>query len=397
MVSRTFFKKGIAVFMSFALILSGVTFASIGSTKQAYAAEDYSTPVIQGTDVSQAYAIENYAKTRTFEKYISGKWKPFTLSFGNRNYVTWHDSNLVTVKFHNSYSGSMNVNYVVEKTTNPAIGFTQDSNVSLANLGNGNYSIKFGVERGIACYCRIVAQYNGYDSTNKYINVNKASNIAFFRTTPKTFAASKLQIKKSKKWISKEATKVKSWKKKKSKKKYTYGHTYRISWYPRSDVDGYYVYKAGFKQVRICKPTSKSIKPVKLKNWQYYLSSDLVSYNGYLAGVSAKKYCKKVKTLKASATSYTFDMVDEQDPVFGIEKDRFCDSHTEYMIVPYIIQNGKIYVGDADSYYLNYGVYYPNSLKSFAKKKGFYAVTNRSTKEMPFFGTNYNSNDWWKW
>lgn len=386
-------KRVVALVATIALVLSAFSFATFAPVQAHAATANCTTPTIQGTNISQAYNVQNYAKTRVFAKPTSNGWKWYDFNFGNRNYVNWYDSNEVTVRFQNNCSGDgLSANYYIEKSINPNSEFYREY-VYPQSLGNGSYSATFNAERGETLYCRLGVEYSYYDNSKQnFVTEEKTSGVFSFRTSPKTFIAKKLLIKKGKSWKSKLGTKAKSWKKKKGKKRYIYGHTYKITWNKRSDVDGYNVYKVGYKQKQIAK--FSSIKQIKLKSWQYYLDSDLVSYNGMYAGISAKSYCKKVKSLKANATSYTFK---QQNFSKGIVFDKYnaCDSHTEYIIVPYINQNGKTYLGDATSYCLDYGYYYPNSDLD-SEKYGFFTFTNTHTKELPFFGTSTNSSEFKK-
>lgn len=96
----------------------------------------------------------------------------------------------------------------------------------------------------------------------------------------------------------------------------------KVSWNKRNDVDGYYIYE--IKSVII--PKSK----LNSRNYHYVTSLE----NTIFYGPSKKDFVKPVKTLPASASSYTFTIKGSKYP--------------SYAIVPFVRYKGDIIVGEAN-------------------------------------------------
>ena len=322
----------------------------------AYAAEnDLKTPSIVSIDMEQAYKACMASGTTYTE---SGK----AFGKGEKPYAGWSDSNVVEVRFKGSglYDPERlryHVDYQLQRSTNPSTGFkTVGGNSgdfasahvtyehargsmgeqcsSFVDWDNGSFSLfDATAKRGNKYYYRVYVKRTYYDSIKgAEVSDERISSVTSIRTTPKTLATS-FKVKSSKGW--KKSARVQTRNTKKLKKM---THTYRISWKKRSDVSGYFVYKINIK----------AVKRKDRKIWQYAETgySEAPRVNGrrikegdYVSSVTARKYCKRIKTLKASATSFTFKIKDKDARGFL--------RHTAYVVVPYVKQNGKIYMGDA--------------------------------------------------
>lgn len=269
---------------------------------------------------------------------------------GNRSYAAWTKSNPVEIVINNPIEtkniSGLYTNYYLQRSTNPNSGFvkidenTPRSDVSysyergsasnvgdsfITPLGNGSYSIvDYAPSRGTKYYYRVVAVYSYIDQTTwKSVYVEKPTGLVSVRTAPKTFVAKSVKVKSGNRWKAKAVANNKK------------SHQYRINWKKRTDVDGYFVYKLVVKEQQL----------KKIKSWQYITSDTGLglykSPGDFWYPVTAKKWCKKVKTLKANSTSFTFTC---KDNIKG-------RNHTVYVIVPFVKQNGKTVIGEAKKVY----------------------------------------------
>lgn len=277
---------------------------------------------------------------------------------GNRNYAAWTKSNPVEIIINNptetKVASGLYTQYYLQRSTNPNSGFVKiDENTSMPSvnysyirgsesnvgnpfitpLGNGRHKIvDYAPSRGTKYYYRVVAVYSYTDqATGKAATVEKPTGVITVRTAPKTFVAKNVKVRSGNRWKAKAVANNKK------------SHKYRITWKKRSDIDGYFVYKLVVKEQQL----------KKIKSWQY-VTSDMgfglyKSPADYWYPVTAKKWCKKVKNLKAGATSFTFTC---KDNIKG-------RNHTAYAVVPFVKQNGKAVIGDAKKVYFaskSYGV-----------------------------------------
>ena len=154
-----------------------------------------------------------------------------------------------------------------------------------------------------------------------------------------------MKVKSGKKWKSKAVANNKK------------SHQYKITWKKRADVDGYYVYKLVVKEQQL----------KKIKSWQYITSDTglglFKSPGDYWYPVTAKKWGKRVKTLKASSTSFTFT---SKDNIKG-------RNHTAYAIVPFVKQGGKTVIGDAKKVYF--------ASKSYGARNSFVLPMGKEFKD----------------
>lgn len=328
----------------------------------AYAAGvDLKTPSITSIGMEQAYKVcMADGATITESGKVFGK--------GQKPYAGWTNSNVVEVRFKGSalYCPDLpnyRVDYLLQRSTNPSSGFKtvggndsgfvatritynhargsmEEERCSFADWGNGNFSlIDATAGRGNKYYYRIYVKCTYYDeSRGTEASAERLSSVVSVRTTPKTLATS-FKVKSPKGWKAKARVQTRNVKKLKKM-----AHTYKISWKKRSDVSGYFVYK-----IKI-----KAVKRKERKIWQYaetgysegVSTGNRIREGDYASSVTAQKYCKKIKTLKASATSFTFKIKDK-------DARRYLQ-HTAYVVVPYVKQNGKTYVGDAKKAYYVY-------------------------------------------
>ena len=351
-------------------------------------AADLTAPVITSIDMSQAYKIDNFNGAVITS---SGK----TFAKGNKPYAAWADSNVVEVKFKNDSAAkgfnSFNVDYFLQRSTNQTSGWQDIASKNSATntlkyqsqrttshvpyqayteLGNSNFKFTdCAAKRGNTYFYRVVAKYSYYDqSQGRTVTGEKASAAVSTRTSPKTFTASSFKVNAGKSWKSSASVRGKI-----SIYRKGLSHKYKISWKKRNDVSGYYVYRVNIKAVQL----------KNIKSWQYAetgLSQTLsigkrVPIGNYVTPTTAKKWCKKVKTLGANATSYTFSLKD---------KVNFSSMHHyAYVIVPYLKQNGKVYTADAKKAFYTYSSGYGGGVGNVAKYK-VQTKTIDFTKYVPF-------------
>lgn len=328
-------------------------------------------PVITSIDMNQAYKIHQFdGSISTSKGTVFGK--------GDKSYVAWGNGNIVKIRCKNSANvDPSSVQYFLQRSTSKTSGYQNVVSVFCSityksaraewsdtdyygALTYGEYTeySDYSAKRGKTYYYRVLAKSSYYDEQKQTtVSEEKISNIVSIRTSPKTFSATSFKVKTSKGWKKTATVKGDISKVKRS-------HRYKISWKKRNDVSGYYVYKLNVHAVAL----------KNLKKWQYAetgyseglrLNGEKTPERDYITSVTAPRWCKKVATLKANATSYTFSL--------KANANRHPLIHTAYVIVPFVKQNGKVYMGDAKK------VYYPfirsnkkaSSYKIYTKNIGY--------------------------
>lgn len=288
-------------------------------------------PVVSKADMSQAYSVSYQNHGFIFD---DGK----EVGKANRAFASW-DGNTVDVFYSASTAGldaNCAVTYRLQRSERAGGGFSDVGETSWASSGHLSDA---KLPRGRTFYYRVAARYSYYGQPER--DTETVSNVVSIKTSPKTLSISKAKIKTPKGW----ASKLTETKKTKALFKKGKSTTFRLSWKKRTDVDGYYVYRV----------TTQFIRIKSTKAWQYP-TMDMVFGPGRLVNVTSSKLCKRVKTLKAGATSFTCKVSNKY--VVKSPKYRYY-----YAVVPFIKQNGKVYLGECKKVFCpsyDYGINRPS-------------------------------------
>lgn len=319
-------KKLVAVFTAITLVSTGIGFASVCSLDKAYAADiesnlqvgNITSPVLSITNMTQSYEIGqvSWELKRKGETYLPG----------NKDIANWAGHAVITFEctYNNLDSRHSVKTCTLQRSTNPTTGF---SSVYSSNCGFDECEDK-EAKVGETYYYRLSTDYNYYANDGTSYIINKLSNVVPTRTPPKKLSFTKATVKTPSGW----KKQLKRTKKNKSLFKKSKSMRMKLSWKKRTDVDGYFVYKV----------TTKFSNISKAKSWQYPTNSTLIE--DYWVEMTAKKWCKKVKTLKSSATSYICKIGNRKMIPYGST----VIYNGYYAIVPFIKQKGKTYLGECN-------------------------------------------------